>query len=275
MRKRNREITIFSLSAIDLFCSGMGAIMVLMVLLMPFYKMTVRVSDLDIVIVLDTTGSMEASIDGLKNDTEAIVVALQRLSKHLNIGVVAYRNTAAQGPSEITETGIDQDNVPMNYVTHKIGPYSFDEGKERQNQRNIEELREKIRVELWKGGGSGEENMQDGFDEAIEILDSLDEPSHRQLVIIVGDVGANAPRQLTNSVSEWLDEGKKDRRLVAFYVESERNPKASFTATFDSLLNKFGGTGEVRTQDSTGTMLGDVLDAVIENQPELASEPQP
>jgi hypothetical protein len=40
MQRRNREITIFSLSAIDLFCSGMGAIMVLMVLLMPYYKKT-------------------------------------------------------------------------------------------------------------------------------------------------------------------------------------------------------------------------------------------
>ena len=38
MRRRNREILIFSLSAIDLFCAGMGAVMVLMVLLMPYYQ---------------------------------------------------------------------------------------------------------------------------------------------------------------------------------------------------------------------------------------------
>jgi hypothetical protein len=38
MLRRNREIVIFNLSAIDLFCSGMGAVMVLMVLLMPYYK---------------------------------------------------------------------------------------------------------------------------------------------------------------------------------------------------------------------------------------------
>jgi hypothetical protein len=37
MQRKNRDINIFSLSAIDLFCSGMGAIMVLMVLLMPYY----------------------------------------------------------------------------------------------------------------------------------------------------------------------------------------------------------------------------------------------
>jgi hypothetical protein len=38
MLRRNREIVIFNLSAIDLFCSGMGAVMVLMVLLMPYYR---------------------------------------------------------------------------------------------------------------------------------------------------------------------------------------------------------------------------------------------
>lgn len=37
MKKRNRDIQIFNLSALDLFCSAMGAIMVLMVLLMPYY----------------------------------------------------------------------------------------------------------------------------------------------------------------------------------------------------------------------------------------------
>lgn len=37
MQKRNREVNVFSLSAIDLFCSGMGAIMVLMVILIPYY----------------------------------------------------------------------------------------------------------------------------------------------------------------------------------------------------------------------------------------------
>ncbi|MDE0597400.1 MAG: hypothetical protein OSB65_19335, partial [Roseibacillus sp.] len=40
MLRRNREIVIFNLSAIDLFCSGMGAVMVLMVLLMPYYRKT-------------------------------------------------------------------------------------------------------------------------------------------------------------------------------------------------------------------------------------------
>jgi hypothetical protein len=43
MLRRNREIVIFNLSAIDLFCSGMGAVMVLMVLLMPYYRKQVPI----------------------------------------------------------------------------------------------------------------------------------------------------------------------------------------------------------------------------------------
>ena len=37
MRKRNREINIFSMSALDLFASGMGAFILIMLILMPYY----------------------------------------------------------------------------------------------------------------------------------------------------------------------------------------------------------------------------------------------
>lgn len=50
MIRRNREIHIFSISAIDLFCSGMGAVMVLMLILMPYYQRPdVRPDDTDLV----------------------------------------------------------------------------------------------------------------------------------------------------------------------------------------------------------------------------------
>lgn len=37
MRRRNREINIFSMSALDLFASGMGAFILIMLILMPYY----------------------------------------------------------------------------------------------------------------------------------------------------------------------------------------------------------------------------------------------
>lgn len=38
MKKKNREITVFSLSALDLFCSAMGVFMILCFILFPYYS---------------------------------------------------------------------------------------------------------------------------------------------------------------------------------------------------------------------------------------------
>jgi FtsP/CotA-like multicopper oxidase with cupredoxin domain len=133
MLRRNREIVIFNLSAIDLFCSGMGAVMVLMVLLMPYYRKqaptpppeppppapvvvvtppetpkpdpkpeptppkpvpqpSVLIHDLELMIVMDTTGSMGSQIEDLRGTLGTIVNVLSRLSKNLKVGVVAYRD---------------------------------------------------------------------------------------------------------------------------------------------------------------------------------------
>jgi hypothetical protein len=134
MLRRNREIVIFNLSAIDLFCSGMGAVMVLMVILMPYYRKesptppplppppaavvvvtppeppkpvpleprptpprpvpepSVLIHDLELMIVMDTTGSMGEQIDDLRGTLGTIVNVLSRLSKNLKVGVVAYRD---------------------------------------------------------------------------------------------------------------------------------------------------------------------------------------
>ncbi len=264
MQKRNREINIFSISAIDLFCSGMGAIMVLMVLLMPFYRMTVRVADLDMVIVLDTTGSMKGSIDQLKKDTDAIIVALQRLSKNLNVGVVAYRNERGTGPSEDDK---GEEREPLHYVTHAIGPYSFREGRREKNLSILAELRTRLNEELWPGGGAGEENMQDGFNEAVGILNQVDRPAQRQVIVLVGDHGANNRVALENSAQSWLS-SRPYGSVVGVYTgpPGERERRNSFQATFANLKERYRDSRRVRVTDSTGAMLGDVLEAVLEKR---------
>ncbi|MCB1103080.1 MAG: hypothetical protein KDL10_11990, partial [Kiritimatiellae bacterium] len=130
MLRRNREIVIFNLSAIDLFCSGMGAVMVLMVLLMPYYRKKsptpppapapvvsvtppappipeppvpeppkpappepgVLIHDLELMIVMDTTGSMGRQIEDLRSSLGTIVSVLSRLTENLKVGMIAYRD---------------------------------------------------------------------------------------------------------------------------------------------------------------------------------------
>jgi len=62
MQKRNREFNVFSLSAIDLFCSGMGAIMVLTVILLPSHQKNAKIQD-NLIIIMMTWETPEADVD--------------------------------------------------------------------------------------------------------------------------------------------------------------------------------------------------------------------
>jgi len=75
MQRKNRDIVIFNLSAIDLFCSGMGAVMVLMVLLMPYYMRP------DAKPMADQIAKMEAEMESRQKETEALKAQNESLQK--------------------------------------------------------------------------------------------------------------------------------------------------------------------------------------------------
>ena len=125
MKRRNREIVTFSISAIDLFCSGMGAVMLLMVLLMTYYMRPkvsslpiepepnkpapvdpvppkpdpappapapdpgLRVHSTDVVFVMDATASMDDELESVRASMRSIVQVLRRLSDDVRVGFVA------------------------------------------------------------------------------------------------------------------------------------------------------------------------------------------
>ena len=130
MQRRNREISIFSISAIDLFCSGLGAVMVLFVILLPYFRMQspeppvpappvvepappaivvtppapvppvpptppgspITIHDLEILLIIDTTGSMGGQIRDLSDSLITLVEVLSRLTENLRVGAIAYRD---------------------------------------------------------------------------------------------------------------------------------------------------------------------------------------
>jgi len=138
MRVQRRELNVFSMSALDLFASGMGAFVLLAIVAMPFFPNTgdsqERVDDLkgeieaaqsrseeletqvetlvevvaaqteliiphlDIVICLDITGSMTGQIDGMKREISSLADVLDRLSPSVGIGIVAFGDKRYQRP---------------------------------------------------------------------------------------------------------------------------------------------------------------------------------
>ena len=110
MKRKSREINIFSMSALDLFASALGAFILISIVLFPFFpnisdedlaqemaELTAQLAEaqfphLDLVVVMDTTGSMGESIAGLKEDVGTIVEVLLNLVPSLAVGVVAFND---------------------------------------------------------------------------------------------------------------------------------------------------------------------------------------
>lgn len=126
MKKQRRDISIFSMSALDLFASALGAFILIAIVFMPFFPNTgdseERVSimrdqrdeaaqraeklqgeldklkgrkklpPVDVIIAVDTTGSMEYAVNGLKSDIKTFASILSGLSDSASLGVVDFKD---------------------------------------------------------------------------------------------------------------------------------------------------------------------------------------
>ena len=133
MRSRSRDINVFSVSALDLFASALGAFILVSVVLMPYFlrvdpeevqKLERRLKEaqaehnatkqklrqtqkelkalqeapklmfpnLDVVIALDTTGSMRSVVDGLRQDIDQFAKLMLELAPAVGIGVINFKD---------------------------------------------------------------------------------------------------------------------------------------------------------------------------------------
>jgi len=124
MKIRTREINILSMSALDMFCSALGAFMFLALLYIPFApnlgpkatsvaEMEKKIELLqkerdelqkglkkqatDIVIVIDGSGSMQLQLDGLSEQIGMFAHVLSRLTDSARVAVVVYRDRCEPG----------------------------------------------------------------------------------------------------------------------------------------------------------------------------------
>ena len=96
MRRPSREINIFSISALDLFASAMGSFILIAVMLFPYYQKSAIVRELDLVFVMDTTGSMGKEIKSMQQNLILTARVLRKASPRLRVGFVVYRDRGAK-----------------------------------------------------------------------------------------------------------------------------------------------------------------------------------
>ena len=142
MKRKSREVNVFSMSALDLFASALGAFILLAVIFMPFFPNTgdhpkisealrqrietlakqlseatsdvasltaqnesleselnslrnapkVQFPHLDLVVVLDTTGSMSDEIESLQKEIAQFTELMTKMTPSFSMGVVEFKD---------------------------------------------------------------------------------------------------------------------------------------------------------------------------------------
>ena len=277
MRLRRREINVFSMSALDLFASGMGAFIVLAVMALPFFPNTgdskerieevkrelasaqeerdsakntaralekalaqAQMPDLDIVICLDVTGSMTQQIDGLKREISVLAEILDNLTPSAGIGLVAFGDRRWDQPIHIQQI-VPTSRIPeLQAFTQRLGP-SMDPSA-RQNS-------------------DGPEAVATAIERAIS-LNWRPESKHRY-VIAVTDNAAYPTREfaaLEAAKSFAATEGQSVSAVRANFTQHQSDREAA-----DRFLRQLAQAGRGQFIDAAGgeSMIGSLLLAVI------------
>lgn len=96
--RRNREISIFSMSALDLFASGLGAFLILMVILFPFYKKET-----------DTQAKLDVAQETLANCQQTAAKNQQALSEiQSKLAAVQQTLASCQETSKAAQQSLSQ-----------------------------------------------------------------------------------------------------------------------------------------------------------------------
>ena len=284
MLRRNREIVIFNLSAIDLFCSGMGAVMVLMVLLMPYYRKqtptppkppepapapvvvvtpppvpeppkpvpvkpepekAVQIRGVDVVFVMDATASMEEELGAVRSSMATIVQVLRRLSDEVNVGFVAYIDRSVPWV------------IPIKKVT-----------RDPQGEANLRQLLHGISEIRLVGNEDWPEDVCGGLAKATSMR--WPQPGdRRQIIVLIGDARTH-PEDRQRSlriVESWAAAGAQARSFHAVFTpprelvsEPEFQEEMAASSNYFKELARAGNGNFHSGQDD---LLGNILDILI------------
>lgn len=276
MKLRNREINIFSMSALDLFASGMGAFILLAVISLPFFGNTSRdvvsqpkacpkptpekvcpepvppkpipakdcpisepagfkkMDQLDLVIVLDITGSMGDSVLSLKSEIDDIAALIGRLSETATVRVVAFGDENFDAP--VT-------SFPLTPVA-----------KVNELKRHLE----KIKLNVGVGSGSNDsdgEAVYAGFLEAMNT--SWSATAKQKVVVIITDDYPHGGEdgELSDSVIDFVAQDKNNQVSVR-YLKKDKKERAYYQQ-----LAKLGNGSYL--DNSNGSLTASLLLALL------------
>ena len=212
----------------------------------------VATKPINLVVMIDATGSMDESIDNLKEALREIVTEVPKVTSQLKIGVIAYREKL--------------DEYPLTQVF----PYAKDQGASANSLiRFVNSIEPK---EGWA-------NIAGAMSEGVQWLSRVTDSKAKSVYIVVGDIGPYEMRNNTRGIAEIGDENnlvasvrglaqaKSNLSVVMLLppVKSDSNSKQyeTFTAAFFQNVVNAAGEGHGKFTRDNSAMLNHILLAIL------------
>ena len=232
------------MSALDLFASALGAFILVAVILFPYYKNLSKhkLPHTDVVIVLDTTGSMTNVTASLKKEIRDFAEITRRLAPSLAVGVVVF-NDAAQTPDAAVYfplREINSDNAAMEELEQRV---------------------DFIEAGAADGDNSGiGENLWGGMQLAAGVRWRQLSESHLRVIAVVTD---DVPHEGTEGfVFAAARNNACDRcLLLAIHALTERND----TDAVRSFLREMAKAGNGRYYETTSSLMTPILGGMLDH----------
>ena len=231
------------MSALDLFASALGAFILVAVILFPYYKNLSKhkLPHTDVVIVLDTTGSMTNVAESLKTEIRDFAEVARRLAPSLAVGVVVF-NDAAQIPDA-------EEYFPLREI--------------HSDNAAMKELEQKVEL-IVAGGAGGEnsgigENLWGGLRLAAGVRWRQLSESHLRVIAVVTD---DVPHEGTeDSVFAAVRNNCDNCLLIAIHALTGRND----TAAVRSFLRQMAEAGNGRYYETTSSLMTPILSGMLDH----------
>ncbi len=260
MKRSNREINIFNMSALDLFASALGAFIVLALVVFPFFPnitpeeavrrlqmceiekrqceaelKEIKVPPLDIVIALDITGSMEDQINQLKSQTKELSAILSQIAPSVGVGVIAFGDA----------------NYDRPLTQHPIVDIT--------DQANVDKLNEFVNALESGIGIGGGDNSVDGEATDLALAAAIamnwrSESQRKYIIIVTDDVtSAGTTRTTLNQARRFAS---TEGNVVSAVLVGDNSATRNY-------LQQLADAGNGEMVDSGGSVLGSTLLAIL------------
>ena len=197
--------------------------------------------DIDIVFVVDTTGSMSGSIYAVKNNIQNIVSSVNAKTKSARFALVTYRDHPSHGG--------DATDYPSRIETDFTN--------------NIEVIKQAASSMRLGDGGDWEESVYSGMRAGLDLQWRA---GVKKMMIVIGDAPAKDPEPVTGLTKQSIVNAAYAVDPAQVYVIDTSSDYS--LAAMKSLAEQTGG--EYARANNAGSELVDYINASIEN---VASKP--